>query len=127
MEIKNDNPLLLSEEELHKITLLFALTPSYFYSPQGRSILDQEEIDERKIYGSFMSRIGIARKEIVFRKFWEVSEYLSDEQYIQAPQSWTFLLEQGLSNEEILTLLNELCQEAIALFQGKGRVLHNPF
>ncbi|WP_428741858.1 hypothetical protein [Tenacibaculum sp.] len=109
-----------------KAVKVFTQAPDYFYSPSGRKLLTQEEIEVRTCF-CVQSFIKISQKEIVFRRFWEISILPKDDWDKAFKVALEFLGHNKISHSLVLKLINELIKEIEFLNEHKGRIIHNPF
>jgi hypothetical protein len=121
-----NDPFPLTQKELQNILEIFKTAPGNFYSPTGREILTIDEIETRKGFGSFFSNIAITKKEIVFRKFWELLAYPENERFQLAHFIWSFIVYQGIWGEDIISVVAELQREIEIINEAKGRTIYNP-
>lgn len=110
--------------DISSILSQFKNAPPFFYSPCGRDMLTEEEILLRTCTG--ISEMNITTKEMVFRKFWEVSNLKSKDQRSTIEETYCFLAMQKLSREDVNHILKQLMDELKTLFENQDRMLHYP-
>lgn len=107
------------------ILIIFTKAPQSFYSPCGRQFLTSSEVEARKYLAP--ASMKISDKEIVFRKFWEISQLEKNYHNEAIHIVYDFFKEANISKEFATELLWSLKGELEALLASHGRILHNPF
>ncbi|MFH4968303.1 hypothetical protein V8G61_08875 [Gaetbulibacter sp. M240] len=117
---------MLEQINLYHVIDVFKTAPSNFYSPCGRNnLLTQKEIDIRKMPG-LLFLLTISEKEIVFRRFWEISR-LPKEYWGRAFEvAIEFLKKNNIPEKKQVMIIDELIKEIHVLEASNGRILHNP-
>lgn len=107
------------------ILKIFAKAPQSFYNPCGRQFLTFSEVETRKYLAP--ASIKISDKEIVFRKFWEISQLDIDHHNEAINIVYIFLKDININKELATELLLSLKSEITTLLASNNRILHNPF